>query len=269
MPSPSERNEILKYLHTLAIDDVVKLWRSMSGMDLHSTEFRAMITEAYPEIATQWANVASELALGWYNDSAPELDYRAVPAPPPTTEQLASSASWALSSSVGEGALSLLAGSLQRAVWNGARDTLLHNADAEAGSRWARHASANACDFCKVLATRGAVYASAESAGQVVGRGKEMSLAERRARARGETRISGRFIAKGRRTRREDGQKMGDKFHDNCHCAVIEVRPGGSYEPAPYVEQWDQLYIDATRKIPDGDPITMKAVLANMRQLGT
>lgn len=251
MTSPDERKRILEELHTLAIEDLVKLWRSLSGADLESAEFRALIVEAYPQIATQWSDVAAELAVQWYDESASGLEYRATPAAAPAAEGLSSTATWALGAT-GDAALDRLSGALQRTVWGGARDTLYDNVAAESGARWARYASATACAFCRVMASRGAVYVSAESAGQVVGRGKEMSMSERRARAAGDTRISGRFIAGGRRTRREDGRGLGKKYHDRCRCIVVEVRPGGSYDPPSYVEKWQQDYIDASRAVQPG-----------------
>ncbi|MGC7358433.1 hypothetical protein RA989_21590, partial [Mycobacteroides abscessus subsp. massiliense] len=54
-----------------------------------------------------------------------------------------------------------LTGSAARALFNASRDTVLANVAAEPGARWARHASANACSFCRLMATRG------EPAGQV------------------------------------------------------------------------------------------------------
>src|SRR5690606_37029729 len=55
-----------------------------------------------------------------------------------------------------------LTGPVQRYVNDAARDTLSENADRE-GMRWARHASANACAFCRMLATRLAVFTSEEA----------------------------------------------------------------------------------------------------------
>ncbi|MFV8169837.1 ADP-ribosyltransferase [Mycolicibacterium peregrinum] len=52
-----------------------------------------------------------------------------------------------------------LKGTATRSVFSGSRDTVITNANRE-GVRWARHASANACGFCRMLATRGAVYHS-------------------------------------------------------------------------------------------------------------
>lgn len=265
MLTPSERQRILEQLHTLATADVVRLWRSASGSDLDSRAFRELIVQAYPDIATQYASVAADLAAEWYDASAPDLAYRASAVPVAPTEQYAANARYALAAT-GEAALGHLAGALQRAVWNGARDTIAENVSMESGSRWARYASSTACAFCRVMSSRGAVYGSAASAGVVVGRGQEMSASDRRARARGETRRSGRFIAGGRRTRNPDGQKMGDKYHNSCRCITVEVRPGRSYEPPSYVEQWEQDYIAASRAVqPGAGAGELKDILAHMR----
>lgn len=159
-----------------------------------------------------------------------------------------------------------LTGPVQRYVNTSARDTLSGNADRE-GVVWARHASANACAFCRMLATRLAVYTSEDAAGQVVGRGQEMSLADRRARAAGRSRRErGRFMAGGRRPR--GTRALGEKYHDNCHCIPVPVRAGDVYEPPPYVAEWDQQYIDATNETPGigrYGAIDTRAVLAHMR----
>jgi hypothetical protein len=56
-----------------------------------------------------------------------------------------------------------LEGSGTRAIRDQARSTLIHNAERE-GGRWFRIASADACGFCRLLATRGPVYKSAHAA---------------------------------------------------------------------------------------------------------
>lgn len=58
-------------------------------------------------------------------------------------------------------ALSLMTGGLTRIVQGVGRDTIADSVAADpSGPRYARHASANACAFCALLATRGAVYTS-------------------------------------------------------------------------------------------------------------
>lgn len=256
---PSERQQVLVQLHTLAVEDLVKLWRGAAGMDLESRAFRALIEEAYPEIPSKWGTVAAEFATQWYDESAPELAYRAAPAELHPVEQYAGNADWALGA-VGDAALDRLAADLQWSIFDMARQTAELNAASEPGSTWARYASATACAFCRVMATRGAVYSSEAAATSVVGRGKEMSLSDRRARARGETRDERhRFIAGGRRTR--GTQAMGEGFHGNCRCIGVEVRPGRSYEPPSYVSKWEQDYIAASLAS-SGD---LNSVVAHMR----
>lgn len=264
MTTPSERQRILGQLHTLAVEDLVTLWRTASGMDLESRAFRALIEQAYPDIPSRWGTAAADIATQWYDESAPDLAYRATPAPLHPVEQYAGNARWALGA-VGEAALDRLVGDLQWSLFDMARQTTELNVASESGSRWARYASSNACAFCRVMATRGAVYASAESAGTVVGRGKEMSESDRRARARGEIRgARGRFIAGGRRTRGTQG--MGSKYHKHCHCIAVEVRPGSTYEPPAHVEKWTQDYIDASRAVqPGAGAGDLKDILAHMR----
>jgi hypothetical protein len=77
-------------------------------------------------------------------------------------DKLAASAQWALGGN-GTVALDRLQGTLQRAVFDGARNTTLLNVRST-GSSWARYASANACAFCRLLATRGSAYRSENTA---------------------------------------------------------------------------------------------------------
>ena len=216
--SPSERQLILSQVNTLAVQDLNTLWRRAE--QLSNTEFAQFVIDAFPSVVDPFAAIAGDLAADWYEESAPELEYVASPSGMPDESVLAKSASWALGAT-GEAGLDRLAGTLQRAVFNAARETILDNVRRERGAGWARHASANACAFCRMLATRGAVYSS---------RGSAM------------------------------------KSHDFCHCVAIEVRPGTSYEPAPYVERWTKEYNRARRDAGSGDP---KQILAAWRQVTT
>jgi hypothetical protein len=118
-------------------------------------------------------------------------------------------------------ALSLLSGGLQRIVFDGGRDTSAGSAALDpAKPTYARHASANACAFCALMATRGAVYTSKDAAERVG------------------------YSARGR-TRTGGTRSKGEKYHDDCHCVAVVVWPGQEYKPAPYVAKWEQAYLDA------------------------
>ena len=223
----AERRQILAELERQSKAQLVTLWRDAGRQG----DFRAWMLDAYPELAGLWSDISSELAASWYEESLPGSPYVARAAAAPKVEQLVSSVTWALNVGDATTGLDLLSGSLQRAVYDASRRTIEWNTELEGGSKWARHASANACSFCRMLATRGAVYASAGSAGNVGGRGKDVST---NFNPDGTRKKGGQ--AKGIRTR--GTQKIGDKYHDHCHCVVIEVRAGGSYEPPPYVEKW-------------------------------
>lgn len=73
-----------------------------------------------------------------------------------SVERLVKSAQWALGGD-GVEALSRLEHTTQRAVFDGARTTTLENVE-RTGSRWARDARADACAFCRLLATRTGKY---------------------------------------------------------------------------------------------------------------
>lgn len=219
---------------TLAL---VEAWRSLSLVDV---EFAAMMTATFQEVAVAYSGVAADLAATWYVESAPLIPYTPTVAPPPSVEALTKSAQWALGAD-GEHALNRMSGTLQRTVFDGARDTITLNVEIE-GARWVRHARPDACSFCRLLATRHDNkrywYKTATSAIDVVGRG---------GRARG---------------KRAAGSRG---FHDHCRCIAVEVREGQEYTPPDYVQAWDDEYAKARANAGRGD---MKSILSAWREQG-
>ena len=124
-----------------------------------------------------------------------------------------------------------------RRVFDASRQTVIVNAAHEPGTRYARYASPTACAFCRMLATRtteaDGLYFSKQSATRVVGRG---------GRPRGT-------------------QAIGDRFHDNCKCVAVAIRPGDTYEPPEFVAKWDKEYKAAAA---NGGGV--KAILREMRK---
>ncbi|MBF6333436.1 hypothetical protein [Nocardia transvalensis] len=224
----SELRSVLDDMTTVMAGELGELFDRAAGTD--TAAGRALVIEAYPEIVTPWAVTAAETSALWYDDLAPELPYTAAPATPAPVEQLQASAAWATTQ---DRALELLIGSAQRVVFGASRDTVVRAADDEPGTRWARTASATACPWCRMLATRHAVYS-----GRLV-----------RERV-GDT---GRLVT-----------ENGKRYHDNCRCLAVAVRPGRSYEPPSYMEQWEQEYRDAREAAGSGDP---KAIMAAYREL--
>lgn len=230
MATIAEKRAALAELERLMLGDLGAMWRAAGLAD----DFAAWVIDAFPELVAQYGSIAGDLAAEWYEESAPALAYRATAAPLPSLEKWATSASWALNVGDGLSSLDLLGGTAQRGMFDQYRMTIITNAEAE-GASYARHASANACPWCRMLATRGAVYGSKEKAERVGGRGTDVLTNVGRTRGR---------QAKGVRARGK--QSIGDKYHDNCHCIAVEVRPGQTYEPPPYVEKWSEEYWAAT-----------------------
>ncbi|KAA0021812.1 VG15 protein [Antrihabitans cavernicola] len=221
MTTAAEFQAVLGDLNTVMLGDLDAMWSHAADWD--AQEFRSWVLDAYPDVASPYVDAAGDLAADWYDDAAPELEFKAKPAALPPVEQMRASAGWALSN---ESAFELLAGSAQRMLFNGSRQTVLGAVEQEAGATWARHASGTACSFCRMLATRSNVYVSKGAA--------------------------------------EHG-KSGSRYHDNCHCLAVMVRPGCSFEPAPYVSAWEADYKAARRLAGSGD---VKEIMAAYRQLG-
>jgi hypothetical protein len=214
-------------LETLLGLEIDAIFSSVSGFD--DAGAQRWVTEAYPEVFTPYAAAASDLSVSWYNHAAPQLVFQAIPLLLPEPQSLAANVAWAFAN---HAATHLLRGAAQRDLWNVARQTVQENADREDGAKWARHASANACRFCQMLSTRGPVYASKQSAGRVAETAGLVS--------------------------------DGHKYHRNCHCMAVPVRPGGTYEPPGYVDGWTQDYFRARELAGSGD---VAEIMAAYRQL--
>lgn len=232
-------------LSTLAAREIASTFAAVS--DRSALEISDFMVAAVPDIVDPYAATSGEFSAQWYDDQKPGSSFRAKPADLPEHAALEASTRWALSPLFGGGSgdpVTMLAGAAQRSIVNTSRNTIVDNAEREPGTLWARHASAGACAFCALLATRGAVYSSKAAAGAVRGRGRD------RATTRGE-------------------QKAGGKYHDHCNCIAVPVRAGDTYEPPEYVRGWEAAYLAATRETAGKGPngaIDLKAVLAHMSQ---
>jgi hypothetical protein len=198
-------------------------------------EARDFITEAWPELLRPYIDAAGELTTEWY-DGHPSTNTVFVPQPadPPPDEQLGANGRWAIGQDDPHDALG---GAGERAVFNASRDTVLDNVIREDGARWVREARPGACNFCKLMAIRGAVYWTETSALTVVGR----TMARKRM-IPGSSRIGGDDGEVGiKRGTRDYGQS----YHDSCRCIAVPVRPGDSYAMPDYAQSWETDYTDA------------------------
>lgn len=279
---PTEIQRILAGLTAAALKDAITLL-TRSGDRLDRREALRLITDAFPELMTPFVSIAGDLAAEIYRELPGGVaGFMPVTADLPPVEQLGANGRYALLS----GSDPVVEGVVTRIVNDGFRNTTFANLAAEygdpvivdepfdvLGTLWARHASANACGFCRMNATKGPVYRSKESALRVTGRGVDLTVADQRAITLGmmsrEEALQRRSVYRNAKQAAKQGaavgdkrvsgrtrgvQKLGDKFHDGCHCTAIAVRPGGSYQPAPYVAQWQEDYDAAVDSIPVGTP---------------
>ncbi len=160
---------------TLAMADLLDFWRSITiagDPGAVAGDVRGVL----PDLVDAYVPLAAEVGASFYDDARAAAGssgaYLARLADPPAAGRVQELISWGVAplfrvdSPDPDLALSRLTGGTQRIVADGARETIEANVAADpAAPRYARHASANACAFCAMLATRGAVYHSEADAG--------------------------------------------------------------------------------------------------------
>lgn len=125
------------------------------------------------ELLHTYGPMAAGAGADWYSEARFEAGTRGAFTPrlnvPILAPQIETNVGWALSPLYGEAdadaALSRLSGVTQRLTANADRATILTNTRRDpAGVRWYRGTSAKCCAFCAMVASRGAVYRSEQSA---------------------------------------------------------------------------------------------------------
>lgn len=151
---------------------------------------------------------------------------RVPPGPVPAAEQVATVLDWAtrdlwsrtLTPQTVSTVQATVEGAAQKLVTDTGRDTVIGAVKADRKARgYARVARPNCCAFCRMLASRGPVYKTAETAGEV-----EAS-----------TVYGG------------DAHGAVNRYHDHCHCQVVPVF--GAWEPPAYARGWEQQWRDVTK----------------------
>ncbi|MFI5833205.1 hypothetical protein ACIA5A_05960 [Micromonospora sp. NPDC051300] len=127
------------------------------------------------ELVAAYGDMAMTVAADWYDEQRDQArvrgSFRASLAAALPGEQVRAVARWAAGPLFGPTnsakALGLASGAVQRLVQQGGRDTLRRNVlDDPAEPRWARMPQGDeTCAWCRMLASRGAVYLDRESAG--------------------------------------------------------------------------------------------------------
>lgn len=224
--SAAERQFLLAQLERFAQADLENLWAQAE--QLPSDEFFAYVRDAFVDVADTYSQTAGQLAATWFEESDPASKYVAKVADPIVRERLLKSAEWALGGDSTQ-AIDRMSGTLQRAVYEGARETTVLNVEAT-GSRWLRVARPNACPFCRMLATR-----------------------------------TGEYAYKSRKTAGVEGKR----YHDHCHCQAVEVRSNQTVdgvlneEQQKLFRQWSDEY---DKSVANAGSTNTKQVMAAWRE---
>lgn len=232
--SADDLQKALGGLHEMAGDTLNNFWRTLGltpGKELTLAEIdtaRAALLEFMPMLTEQYGAKAASIAADWYDE------LRLVARVPGvfTSEVGGVIEARYVQSRVRFGASHLHAGAydqylafLQGAVtgWvtEAFSNTIQRNSYRDPNSvGWARKPEPGACKFCLMLASRGAVYGSAGSAGSVQGRGSERySFVTKRGKVR----------ERGEGTKARGGQALSSKYHDHCRCLAVPVWPQTSF----------------------------------------
>lgn len=159
---------------TLARRALTDWWASLDTADPRAAA--AQLQQFLPELVASYGDVAATVAADWYDELRDQVQvrsrYRAALAEPLPDEQVKAAARWAAGPLFGDSpdrgkSLDLLRGTVQRLVQQGGRSTIHRNVvDDPSGARWARvPTGAKTCAWCRMMASRGAVYLSRRSAG--------------------------------------------------------------------------------------------------------
>lgn len=163
-----------------AVDQAVEAARADLSVFWDTLQFddpaacRDMLADFVPRLAAQYGDVAALAATEWYDNERAAAGIRSEFQATPAQAALPSQVEASVRASAGhlwsdqqEKMLNDLMGGLQMWIKDAGRDTVLHNARRDpANPRWARvPRGAKTCAFCSMLASRGWVYASKESAG--------------------------------------------------------------------------------------------------------
>lgn len=259
-------------LSTLATRDVKSVLDSLEGSN--PIEFRDALVAALPDVLDPYGNLAGEVAAQWYMElreaSGVVEIFESDSLLSPDRERSEVLARWAVAPLFAQSdstVLSLLSGGVQRLISGVGRDTIQDNILRDpVRVGYSRIPRPGCCSFCGMLASRGAVYASAESAGGVVGRG--VSAAS----------TAGKVGGQGKGVKARGSLAVGStKYHDHCHCVAAPVFVGDTYHKEieqTYTAMYEEAigtklseYSGRGPEYPQVDSVDGKATLANWREM--
>jgi hypothetical protein len=165
MPSTADVTALSAALRTLsdrAKVDLVTVWRSLPD-PLDFAAVRDALDKAWPDLIASYAEMGSAVAADVFEVWAADLGLTAKVemVDPVDPARAGARMGWAIGTPEPLGNLSVV---LDELVKQPARSTIARSAVAS-GAGWARVPNGATCAFCLMLASRGAVYTTARSAG--------------------------------------------------------------------------------------------------------
>lgn len=257
----------LSDLATMAQSDINGIFHQIvTGLDLDPDQARDILTDVVPSMLDPYAANAAAITQDFYyadrRAQGVTTPYHGNPAP-----VLPAKAQY--TSLVGKGtslllqnpellftAGALLAGGAQRLLFNASRETTFHLADKDpVVTRYQRMTtSAEPCEFCIMLASRGAVYRSSESNDRVVGRGVPLGTVKGHLVRPGD-KVAG---ARGGGVKPRGPRSIGERFHDNDKCISVAVHENNSQELTDAATEYYEMYAAARAKLYDERPRTLQ-----------
>lgn len=238
----AEHRALLQEILRMANGDLLALYQlvQMQDPDVQAD----WLLDGVPEIVAAYRAAAVDVGSVFYAETQGlklERDM-ATAAAAVNVGVLEQSLRWAIFAADPAGIIGRLAGVVQRHVVDGSRETGMLTA-AATKQAWVRAAHPGACQFCRLLATRG-----------LDGVGGYTSK---------ETATFAGMSARGARKPKKGHKNApkGGSFHDNCMCVPVLAE---AYTPPDYVLEWERDYFAALDEL--GTATDQYAVLAEMRK---
>lgn len=238
-----EHRALLQEILRLANGDLLALYQLVQAQN--PAVQADWLLQGVPEIVAAYRAAAVDVGSVFYAETQGLKLGSAAAASASTVnaDVLEQSLRWAIFAADPAGIVGRLAGVVQRHVVDGSREVGMLSA-AATKQMWVRAAHPGACQFCRLLATRGldgvGGYTSKETA----------TFAG----------MSGRGLRKPKKGHRN--APKGGSFHDNCMCVPVLAE---EYTPPDYVLEWERDYFEAYKEV--GGATNQYAILAEMRKI--
>lgn len=232
----------LNYINRMAMDDLISVVRTASQMD--SMTGREYLTDAFEALVSTYGGVSADMTVEWWDEIMADELYLAEAAPLPTHRQLVKEVRWGTAPDVqGEDdVLRRMAALMQKHIFGAHRNTVdINSLNHKVG--YARYAQADACAFCRLLASRGAVYGSPAAALYVGTATVRAHYSDGRRRG---------YRLKQGRVR--GVQRAGERYHDHCRCVVAPNHPGLDPNLPDYVDKFEEEYDRAIAQLDKDNP---------------